>query len=85
MEWLVAPLMRSVNLRRRDLDDPDHWYCFECSDYKPSSGNRFELALYLDTEEDYNYAEDLQKQREMNHETRKRVRTMRTRCIFLIV
>lgn len=67
------------------MDDPDHWYCFECSDYKPSSGNCFELVSCLDTEEDYNYAEDLRKQREMNHETRKRVRTMRTRRFLLIV
>ena len=69
-------LMISVNLRMKDLMDATHWYCFECSDFKPTSGTAMSLLQRLDDDMDYNYEEDVIKRRQMNKDTRKRVRTM---------
>ncbi|KAK8803983.1 hypothetical protein WA171_000076 [Blastocystis sp. BT1] len=55
-----------VNVTATDLEDPNHYYCFMCIDFKPDS----------DSGDDYDFDEDLKRQREMNREARKRVRQM---------
>ena len=30
--------MGSVGVKLKNVDDVAHWYCFECTDFKPPSG-----------------------------------------------
>ena len=72
----VQKLTCSANVRPKDIENANNFYCFLCWDYKPTSERKFGRSLTQDDDEDYNFEEDMKKQREMSEDSRKRVKVL---------